>query len=139
MSNAEMKRAKERAERLEFVEDKIKELSTLIGKTTTMRDLFVKEKFQLENYPYKDGDKVVALIQTKGKKEEITGILEYDAEYSFNPRFYLRPFKKDGSISQNRRWIYDLDKTIVRFAEDPYKAHDEAEEETLFGSYFGQE
>ena len=61
MSNAEMKSAKDRAERLEFVEDKIKELSTLIGNT------------------------------------------------------------------------------IVRFAEDPYKAHDEAEEDTLFGSYFGQE
>jgi hypothetical protein len=66
-----------------------------------------KERFYLQNAPYKDGDSVVALISNK----EVSGILEYT---DLGTCFRLRPYKKDGGISNTYKNIYHWDK-ILRY------------------------
>lgn len=125
---------KDLREEEKLIDSQIKDLSN-------KRNAVIKQRFQLENYPYKDGDKVVILLHTTSNNaEEVTGVLEYVNDNIYSPRFYLRPFKKNGEPSKIRRYVFDPKKTILRFAEDSQEElHQRALDEALNGSYFGQE
>lgn len=80
-----------------------------ITKLTNYLEDKIIERFYLVNAPYKDGDAVVALLSNK----EVTGILEYVHD-SFGAHFCIRPYKKDGDISNTHKYLYNGDK-ILRY------------------------
>lgn len=86
--------------------------SEILALTEKRKDL-AKEVYLMEHAPYKEGDKVVVSLD---RDAEAVGILELVYEYN-RYKFYLRPIKKDGTLSKTHRWIYQEKEQILRYAE----------------------
>lgn len=84
---------------------RIAEIDTLISKKKqTISDLNVeigellKERIELEIYPHKLGDTVVAEVQVGKTRKKTECVLEM----SEHGTLYVRPFKSDGELSGRR-------------------------------------
>jgi hypothetical protein len=95
--------------------ENINVLTFQINELTKQREDAVKQKFYLENAPYKNGDEVIVRVRTGKNEVEVKAILMYESSY-INPCFYAVPYKKDGELSSTRRQIYKLDQ-ILRYAD----------------------
>jgi hypothetical protein len=116
-SNPEVKTTDDNTTRMRLLTLQIDKLEDQIRDLTATRIGFVKERFLLENVPYKEGDKVVFNTSTyKDNIDLVTGILEYDDYTNISPCFYVRPYKKGTEeLANTRRMVYNKEQ-IVKFA-----------------------
>ena len=85
----------------DLMEQKRRDIRTL---EVELRDLY-KDWVNARIAPFKIGDKIKCIISGR----EIVGILDIDRD---GPALlwvdlYIRPFKKDGSLSLNHKYIYE--------------------------------
>lgn len=84
----------------DLMEQKRRDMRTL---EVELKDLY-KDLINARIAPFKIGDKIKCSIS--GKK--LVGILEIDISGSkYWMDLYIRPFKKDGSLSLNHKYIYE--------------------------------
>lgn len=84
----------------DLMEQKRRDIRTL---EVELRDLY-KDWVNARIAPFKIGDKIKCSISGK----EIVGILDIDRnEPTLWVDLYIRPFKKDGSLSLNHKYIYE--------------------------------
>lgn len=86
----------------DLMEQKRREIKTL---EVELKDLY-KDWVNARIAPFKIGDKIKCNISGK----ELVGILDIDRNGStFWMDLYIRPFKKDGSLSLNHKYIFEGD------------------------------
>ena len=77
-----------------LIEEKRSAISTLNGEIETL----LKERIELEIYPHKLGDTVVAEVQVGKTRKKTECVLEMGD----GGTLYVRPFKNDGELSGRR-------------------------------------
>jgi hypothetical protein len=117
-TKAEVRTEDDNTKRIGELSKEIEVLEMQIADFQRLRIIARKEKFLLENAPYKEGDKIVFNMASDYRKDInlVTGILEYEDDWTFSPGFYVRPYKKGTEeLANMRRRVYSNEQ-IVKLA-----------------------